>query len=51
MDRLIGMTARMTFRSFVICMLILNLNKEAVCAFPIGLIIGLCSEAEALTKK
>ena len=43
--------ARMWFRGFVTAMLILNWNDKAIWALPVGLLVGLLSEAEYLTKK
>jgi hypothetical protein len=48
MDKFIGVTARMVFRAFVVSMLLFAWNKDAIWAFPLGLIIGLCSEADGI---
>lgn len=51
MDKYLGMSARMFFRAFTIAMLILIMDKSAIWGVPLGLIIGICSEAENITKK
>ncbi|MEK6829054.1 MAG: hypothetical protein AABY15_02925 [Nanoarchaeota archaeon] len=48
---LIQRTARMAFIAIVIGLLIMLYDPGAVWALPLGAIIGLCSEAKALTSK
>ena len=43
--------ARQFFRAFVVAMVILNYDPKAVYALPLGLLVGLCSEAVYLTSK
>lgn len=51
MIELIQRVARMFFRAFVVGAIIMMWNPKAIWGLPFGIIIGLCSEAEALTKK
>ncbi len=48
---LIQKVARMFFRAFVVAIIILMWNPSAVWGLPLGIIIGVCSEAEAFIKK
>ena len=43
--------ARMFFRAFVVAMLILIWDNKAIYGLPVGLLVGMLSEAEFLTKK
>ena len=51
MMELIQKVARMFFRAFVVAAIILIWNPNAVWGLPLGIIIGICSEAEAFIKK
>ncbi len=50
MEKQIQAIARMFFRGLVVVMLILNWNHDAVWAFPLGLLVGICTEAKHLTN-
>ena len=49
--QLIQRVARMFFRAFLVGAIIMMWNPKAVWGLPLGILVGLCSEAEALTKK
>ena len=42
---------RMFFRGFVVAMVIINSNPKAIWALPVGILVGMLSEAEYMTKK
>lgn len=42
---------RAIYRAFVVAMLCFIIDEKAVYGFPLGIIIGMLSEAETLTKK
>ena len=45
------LVSRMFFRAFVVSMIILNKYPTAYYALPLGILVTLCCEAEAMTKK
>lgn len=48
---LLQVSARMFFRAIVVCMLILNYDKDFIWGLPLGFLVGLLSEAKWLTTK
>ena len=46
----IQILARVFYRAFVIAMIILMWNPKYIWGVPLGVIIGMCSEAKSLTE-
>lgn len=51
MENTIQAISRMFFRAIIISMSIMIYNPKAIWAIPLGILIGLCSEAKYLTGK
>ena len=51
MTKLIQRVARMFFRAFVIGSLIMMWDPKAIWGLPLGVLVGICSEAESFTEK
>lgn len=43
--------SRMFFRAFVVAMLIINSNPKFIWGLPVGIIVGMLSEAKYMTKE
>ncbi len=52
-QKFIQTIARMTYRAFVVAMIFYMTmpDQKGIYFFPVGIIIGLCSEADEITKK